>query len=266
MSPIIGICGVVFCLYFVFTYPSAGFAGFFDIPSMVLLGVCPPCVMLLSHSIGDFITGFQTLIKAAFTRQSSLEAGVINTLTKASALVRSEGIGSLVKIRNQIKYDLLKDGVSLIVNDFSAEEIRHNISNKINAKQQRMALAGNLFENMSKLCPGVGMIGTLIGLISMLSVLTDPTKIGGGMALAMITTLYGLLLGSFLYGPMSEKIALEAERSLEIDQLVLEGVMSLKGKKSSVHLNDIMKTYGSGSKKGKGVPPQGGGGGGRRRA
>ena len=59
----------------------------------------------------------------------------------------------------------------------------------------------------------------------------------------MITTLYGLLLGTVLYAPCSEKISLEAEKILEIDLMVLEGVISLKAKKSSVHMKDIMSTY-----------------------
>jgi len=57
--------------------------------------------------------------------------------------------------------------------------------------------------------------------------------------------LYGLLLGRLLYGPCSEKISLEKEKSTEIDLMVLEGVISLKSKKSSLHMKDIMNTYGS---------------------
>ena len=110
---------------------------------------------------------------------------------------------------------------------------------------------------MSKVSPGVGMIGTLLGLINMMANLRDPSQIGGGMALAMITTLYGLILGTILYGPCSEKITLEAEKSHEVDLMVLEGVLSLNGKKSSVHMRDIMSTFvagkgGGGEKGGKG--------------
>ena len=68
------------------------------------------------------------------------------------------------------------------------------------------------------------------------------------MLFRSITTLYGLLLGTILYAPFSEKIAIEADKILELDLLVLEGVLALKGKKSSIHLKDIMKTYGGGPK------------------
>ncbi len=242
MSPLIAIAGIVFSLYYVFTSPSGGFEGYLDKPSLVLLGMMPPSVMLLSHTLKDFYVGFSTLLQALF-RGNKREKEVINVLTSASQLVRSEGIGSIMKVRNQVRYELLRDGLSLILNDFSVDEIRHNLQNKINSKQMRMSLASNLFENMSKVSPGVGMIGTILGLIAMMINLKDPSQIGGGMALAMITTLYGLLLGTVVYAPCSEKISLEAEKSLEIDLMVLEGVLSLKGKKSSVHMRDIMSTY-----------------------
>ena len=87
------------------------------------------------------------------------------------------------------------------------------------------------------------MIGTILGLIAMIINLKEPSQIGGGMALAIITTLYGLLLGTVFYSPWSEKISLEAEKILEIDIMVLEGVTILKEKNSSVYMRDIMSTY-----------------------
>jgi chemotaxis protein MotA len=82
----------------------------------------------------------------------------------------------------------------------------------------------------------------------MMANLKNPDQIGSGMALAMIGTLYGLLLGTLFYGPFSEKISLEGEKNLQIDLMVLEGVLTLKGKKSSIHMRDIMNTYSQGKK------------------
>ena len=243
MSLIIGLCGIAFSLYFSFTSHQKGFHGFIDYPSMVLLGICPPSIMLLSHTIGDFFSGIAIFLQSLVQRHRRLQMSVIDALTRASATVRSEGMGALIKERDRAKYPLFRDGLSLILADFTPEEIKHNLTAKINAKQSQMAISSNLFENMSKACPGVGMMGTLMGLILMLSKLDDPTNIGGGMAFAMITTLYGLLLGTIIYAPWGEKIALEAEKYLELDLFVLEGVLHIKGKKSNLHLKDIMKTY-----------------------
>jgi len=244
VSQILGLCGIVFSLWFVLKNTGGGFKGYYDLPSLVLLVVMPPSVMMLSHTLSDLFMGFKLLFSAMFSKQRRQQRDIIEALTQAGAMVRSEGLGALMKVKERAQYELLRDGLALILNDFKTEEIRHNLTARINAKQSHMQSAASLFENMSKVCPGVGMLGTLMGLIAMLANMEDPAKINSGLALSMITTLYGLLLGTVIYGPWSEKVALEAEKSLETDMLVLEGVLNIKGKKSSIHMKDIMKTYG----------------------
>ena len=260
MSQLLGLIGIIASIWFVLANPSSNFSGYFDLPSIVLLGVVPPSVMLLSHTISDLILGGKLLFDAMFSRQRVHQAEIIQLLTQASSLVRAEGMGALVKMKERARYDLLRDGLALIINDFKTEEIRHNLTARINTRQSHMGAAASLFENMSKLCPGVGMIGTLLGLVAMLANMSDPSKLGGGMAMAMITTLYGLILGTMLYGPWSEKIQLEAEKKLETDLLVLEGLLNIKSRKSSIHLKDIVKTYGArgtpGAQAGKEVSAQ----------
>jgi chemotaxis protein MotA len=245
MSQILGLAGIIYTIYFVVTHPHGNFQGYWDPSAGMLLGLGPPCVMMLSHNLTDLVMGIKLLIQSITSQHGRHQAEIIETLTRASQIMRSDGIGALVPVRDRARYDLLRDGISLILNDFKAEEIRHNLMARINAKQSRMALATNLFENMSKICPGMGMIGTMLGLIQMLSNMNDPSKLGGGMATAMITTLYGLSIGTIIYGPWGEKIHLEAEKSLELDMMVLEGMLNIKSKKSSIHMKDIMKTYGS---------------------
>jgi chemotaxis protein MotA len=254
MSQLVGLVGVIATVWFVLTHPNPNFKGFWDLGSAVLLGFGPPCIMLMSHTLADFVMGIKLLFQSITSRHNHHQEEIIGALTKASQMVRSEGLGALVSIRDRVNYGLLKDGLSLIINDFKPDEIRHNMMARINAKQSRMALATNLFENMAKLCPGVGMIGTLLGLIQMLSQMNDPTKLGGGMAMAMITTLYGLGIGTVIYGPWGEKIHLEAEKSNDLDMMVLEGILNIKSRKSSVHMKDIMKTYASSKHS---APPKG---------
>ena len=245
MSQILGLSGIGFSIYYLVSHHATQFHGYWDPAAAVLLGVGPPSIMMLSHTVMDLFVGFRLLASSIFSRHARHQAEIIDVLTRASQIVRTDGLGALVPLRNQLQYELLRDGVSLIINDFKAEEIRHNLMAKINAKQSKMILAASLFENMSKLCPGMGMIGTLMGLIAMLSNLNDPTKLGGGMAMALITTLYGLMLGTIIYGPWGEKINIEAEKILEVDMMVMEGILNVKGKKSSIHMKDMMKTYGS---------------------
>jgi chemotaxis protein MotA len=83
----------------------------------------------------------------------------------------------------------------------------------------------------------------------MLSNMSEPSKLGPAMAVALLTTLYGLVLGTVVYMPIAEKISIYAEKKLQLDLMVLEGVLLLKEKKSQAHLRDVLNTYAS-------TPPQ----------
>ncbi len=244
MSGILGICGIAFGLYYIFQFKETSFVGFYDLPSLVFLSVLPPCIMLLSHRLGDFWTGIQILFRAVFHDTMREQGAVIHSLSICSAKIREQGMGSLMEEQKKKQYDLLHDGLSMILNNFTFEEVHHNLQAKIDFRQTKLTLASHLFENMARVSPGVGMIGTLVGLVHMMSNLTDPGSIGAGMAVALLTTLYGLLVGTLLYSPFGEKISIEAEKIYHLDLLVLEGVLALKDKKSSLHLKNIVKTYG----------------------
>ena len=123
MSPLLAIVGIFWSLYYTVTFSSPRFHGFYDKPSLVLLLIMPPSIMLLSHTLKDFSVGLTILYRALFRAQNRLEAEVIEALTASSAMVRAEGIGALMRIRDKVQYPLLKDGFALILNDFSNEEI-----------------------------------------------------------------------------------------------------------------------------------------------
>ena len=141
MSSIMGIIGIFYGLYFAFTSEKSGFSGYFDLPSLVLLGLLPPSIMLLSHKISDLLTGIKLLFAAIFHDHKKKQSQIINALTKCQALVRSEGVGSLVKESKKLPDQLLQDGINLIVNNFTIEEIKHNLTAKIVANQSHMSLA-----------------------------------------------------------------------------------------------------------------------------
>ena len=248
MSQLLGLSGIIYALWYVVSHPAKGFTGYFDDHAFVMLSIMPPSIMLLSHTLTDLFLGVRLLFSASFKHQKSTQTEIVHVLTMTLKAVRQDGLGVLAKIRGHVRYDFLREALSLVLNDFKPDEVRHNLEAKIEAKQMHMQTAANLFENMAKLCPGVGMIGTLFGLIHMLSHLDDPTKLGGGMAMAMITTLYGLILGTCIYGPWGEKITIEADKILENDRLVLEGVLHIQEKKSTLHLQDLVKTYGQAAK------------------
>ena len=242
---IVGLSGFSFSLWYLLTRGSDQFHGFWNPAAAVLLGVGPLSVILMSHSFVDFLSGLKTLFSIAFLNQKKEMNTIANQLSTMTSAVRQECVGVLAKYKPALRNSMLKDGVTLILSGFTAEEIRHNLTAKINTKQTQFTHASTLFESLGKLCPGMGMLGTIVGLVKMLSNMSDPSTLGPGMAVALLTTLYGLLLGTVVYSPVGEKIAIYAEKTLQLDLMILEGVLLLKEKKSQAHLRDVLNTYSS---------------------
>jgi chemotaxis protein MotA len=237
---------------------------FYDRDSLILLGIGPLAVIFVSHSMFEFFSSLRTVFSMAGLNQTKEMNAISNSLSQLSQAVRADGVGVLAQHKEKIKNKLFRDGISLILNGFTPDEIRHNLIAKINTRQAMFSSAANLFESLGKLCPGMGLLGTIVGLMKMLANMSDPKSLGPNMAIALLTTLYGLVLGTVIYNSISEKIKLYAEKSMQLDTMIMEGVLLLKEKKSGAHFRDVLNTYGTNNSKGgsgAGGGPGGGDGG-----
>jgi|GEM_PF-486577 len=243
ISFLLGLSGFAWTLWYLLFHGGEKFQGFWEPSAAVLLGLGPICVALISHGAVELFSGLRTLLDLAFLNQSKEMNQISNQLTTLSSAVRTEGLGVLAKYKPMLKNSLFKDGLTLILSGFTADEVRHNITAKINTSQAQFSHAVNLFESLGKLSPGMGLVGTIIGLVQMLSHMSEPGKLGPAMAVALLTTLYGLVLGTVVYTPIAEKISIYAEKKLQLDLMILEGVLLLKEKKSHAHLRDVLSTY-----------------------
>lgn len=239
---------------------------FYDSEALILLGVGPIAIIFMSHSMVEFFHSLRTVLSMAGLNQGKEMNNISNLLSQLSQAVRADGVGVLAQHKERVRNPLFRDGLTLILNGFTSDEIRHNLVAKINTRQTQFNQAANLFESLGKLCPGLGLLGTIIGLVKMLYNMADPKALGSAMALSLLATLYGLIFGTVLYMSISEKVKIYAEKSLQLDTMIMEGVLLLKEKKSGAHFRDVLNTYGSGHKMATGGGDGGGGGGGMGQA
>jgi chemotaxis protein MotA len=232
---------------------------FFDQEALVLLGIGPIAIIFMSHSMVEFFHSCKTVFSMAGLNQIKEMNHISNLLTQLSQAVRADGVGILAQFKEQVKNPLFRDGLTLILNGFTPDEIKHNLVAKINTRQNQFHQAASLFESLGKLCPGLGLLGTIIGLVKMLYNMEDPKALGGAMALSLLATLYGLIFGTVLYTSIAEKVKIYAEKSLQLDTMIMEGVLLLKEKKSGAHFRDVLNTYGKGGGGHGGVDSSGGG-------
>jgi chemotaxis protein MotA len=101
----------------------------------------------------------------------------------------------------------------------------------------------SVFKGMGDSAPAFGMIGTLIGLVQMLASMDDPSSIGPAMAVALLTTLYGVLLANFIFLPLAEKLSLRSEQERLNKSIIVEAAIGINRGISPLVLEESLKIF-----------------------
>ena len=153
---------------------------------------------------------------------------IVETLVNLAELARREGLLALEPRSDEIDDPFLRKGVRLMVDGNKPEVIEEILRADIDSMRLRHREGKMIFDQAGRFAPAFGMIGTLLGLITMLGQLSDPTRIGGGMAVALITTLYGVVLSNASFLPLADKLALLSRREAIAREVVLRGVLAIQ--------------------------------------
>jgi len=138
----------------------------------------------------------------------------------------------------------LRFGVEMVVSGYTGDEVRDIMSNLIETSFGRNTVQVNILKNMASASPAFGMIGTLIGLVIMLDKMgDDPAALGPGLALAMLTTLYGVIFARLVYMPAASKIMQREQIVRFRNYLVAEGLILMADNKSPRYIQDKMNSY-----------------------
>lgn len=150
--------------------------------------------------------------------------------------------GDIGKIRKQDRF--LGFGVDLVISGYTGQEVREILATTVEATFQRNTTQADILRNMGSTAPAFGMIGTLVGLIIMLDKMgDDPSQLGPGMAVALITTLYGVLFSRLVLLPAANKVQQREEIVRFRNYLVAEGLALLAERKSPRYIQDRMNAF-----------------------
>jgi len=160
--------------------------------------------------------------------------------------VQKNGIPALEQeAKKTVRGDkFLRFGVEMVVSGYTGEEVREIMTNTIETTFGRNTVQVEILKNMGSAAPAFGMIGTLVGLIIMLDNMGgDPSNLGKGLAVALLTTLYGVMLSRIVLLPAATKILQREEIVRFRNYLIAEGLSLLADKKSPRYIQDRMNSY-----------------------
>ena len=199
-------------------------AGFIDIPSVLIVFGGTIAATLICFPLEEVIQALKASAKT-FTSKRTMPEEVVDVMVQIAEISRREGILALERV--ETNNPLLKKAMQLIADNADPDLIHNTVIIEISSMQKRHGISIGVLNKMASLAPAMGMLGTLIGLIQMLSQLNDPSALGPAMAIALITTLYGTILANFIFGPLATKLKSRSTQESMNLSIIFEGAKSI---------------------------------------
>ena len=226
-TTIIGLIGTAAVLISAIYMGGGTILAFIDIPGILIVVVGSVLAMFLAlnkQSISGFFAAFTLIFKAPVFNPHEIVAKLMTMSEKA----RREGLLALEEDLEDMDDEFMKKGIQLVIDGTDAEIVRDLMETELTQMQERHV--GNIVTvNLwGSLAPGIGMVGTLIGLIGMLRNMEDKSSLGPNMAMALVTTFYGAMMANLLLLPIGAKLKNYDALETRLKEMQIEGVLSIQ--------------------------------------
>tara|TARA_B110000037_G_scaffold115893_1_gene133107 strand:+ start:559 stop:1440 length:882 start_codon:yes stop_codon:yes gene_type:complete len=211
-----------------------------DPPSIYLVIGATASIMLYRSKLSDAISLGAVIGKVFFNKTEEPEE-LIDQLINLAQTARKDGLIALENI--ELSNRFLQSGVTSLVDGIKPELIEEGLEKAKELMAARHETGSDMLSAGAELAPGMGMIGTLIGLVNLLANLDDPSSIGPNMAIALLTTLYGSVLANVFFIPMGMKLEGYAKREANNNDLIILGIMFIKSGKNPRLLGDTLAAF-----------------------
>lgn len=151
-----------------------------------------------------------------------------NSLVSLAVIAKKKGVLALSNYNAELeKNEFLFQSFQMVIDGFNPEEIEFLLTQELEAEYERHKRSASITRRASEIAPAMGLIGTLIGLVMMLANLEDPEKIGPAMAIALLTTFYGAILGTIVMAPLAVKLEKRSSDEFMMKSLVKIAAVSI---------------------------------------
>ena len=192
---------------------------------LIVLGGTVGAVMLQSP-YATFIRGVK-MVRWIWYPPVVDKQQIIKQVSGWSQVSRREGLLALENLMGQVKDDFAKKGLQLLVDGAEPERLREVLEVQIRTFEEEMKLSARIWEAAGGYAPTIGILGAVMGLIHVMENLSDPSKLGAGIAVAFVATIYGVGLANLVFLPMSNKLKAHINRLVVQREMVVDGLVGI---------------------------------------
>lgn len=214
---------------------------FINIPGLAIVFVGTMAVTAIKFRLTSVAESFKLAFTTVFLERTENPIMLIQKVRELSGIVRKEGILGLESV--EIDDAFLAKGIALSIDGHPTEFIEELLIQELEQSIERYGVAEKVFRGVAETAPGLGMLGTLVGLVQMLNNMEDPNSVGPAMAVALLTTFYGAFTAQVIAIPLADKLHLKAMDEHRNMSLVITSVQNiLKGQNPRV-ITEVLSTY-----------------------
>ena len=214
---------------------------FVNVPSMLIVFGGGFAATIMRFPLGNVFGALALGGKVAFTHKTVSPVDMTDEICKLADIIRKEGPLGLEGV--DISDEFLKKGTQYVADGYDVDFMRETMEKERDLFLERLDEGQRVYKMLGDAGPAFGMIGTIVGLVQMLSAMDDPAAIGPAMAVALLTTLYGALLANLVALPLADKLSNKIAIEEVNQSLVIDGVMQLRDNKSPALIREMLESY-----------------------
>ena len=226
-----------------FKVPNEKLDSLTHLPSVAVVFGGSVAAVLICFPLSKFL-GTVKVVNNCFFNKSENIPKIIEQIVSLAEVARREGLLALESKLDDVDHPFVQLGIQLAIDGSPPEVIEELLRTEINAVAKRHAEGIAIIDQLGRFAPAFGMIGTLIGLIKMLGSLGEnPEGVGEGMAVALITTLYGAILANAVFLPFTEKLRVLNKQELMSKEIILKGILSIQSGENPRIIDQKLQTF-----------------------
>jgi chemotaxis protein MotA len=214
---------------------------FLNAPSVLIVVGGAAAATVLRFPVDVVATALVTGARSAFLDHAKNPGALLDEIRTLAQVIRRQGPMALE--RTPVSEPFLARGKQMIADGLSADHLRVQLTRERDLEIQRLVEGEKIFRAIGEAAPAFGMIGTVVGLVQMLSTMEDPSTIGPAMAVALLTTLYGAMIAYIVALPIADKLATKLEAQETNLSLIIDGLVQVAERRSPDAITDMLIVY-----------------------
>ena len=217
------------------------FRQFYDIHAVIVIFGGSFAATMIRFPLSAIIHGVPLGAKFAFTIRRTTARDLVDELASVAEIARKQGPVGLEKVETDDPF--LAKGIRFVADGYDANFIRDNLERDRDNFLMHLDEGSKIYRAIGDCAPAFGMVGTLIGMVQMFSNMSDPSKLGPFMAVALLATLYGAAVANLFCLPIADKLHVKLLDEETNRTLIIDGILMIRDSKSPALVREMLLAY-----------------------